>query len=658
MSELVGPSQAWMRPVARARHRDVNIPLRAWARAQGSRAGAPLRRRAALQAARSAALLEPRLRACSQEELDRRRRELGLALRRHGLIEPVIIETMALVREACRRTIGLVPFVEQLAGGYGLLFDAAVEMDTGEGKTLTTLIPGSVRALAGRSVHVVTANDYLADRDGKLLRPAFESLGLSVGIVTHESAPPARRGAYACNVTFVSNKEVAFDFLRDRLITPRYPGAGDVQLKMRKAMVAADAFTEPLLPELDVAIVDELDSVLIDDAGTPLVISATTPSALDDATARQAIDVGGQLSVGEHFIVDLQGTAVELTAAGRERIAHMTEHLGGAWRHRIRRSELARQAVTAKQVLKRGLHYLVEDDKVIMIDTYSGRRMPDRYWGQDLHRLIELKEDCGNSGTRKSLASISFQRFFRSYRTLSGMSGTVSEVADEFARVYGLRLVRIPRRLPNRRRGARRRVFADRARLWAAAAQYVRDLHDAGRPVLIGVRSVVEAERASEALQVLGIRHDVLSAANHAEEAAIVARAGVPGAVTVATNMAGRGTDIVLGEGVAGSGGLVVMLCERHDSRRVDRQLMGRCGRQGDPGLTIEFVSAGDTVLNTLPPGLRGLAKLTLLGPTAAGLIFRLAQLRAERAHAARRIELVRRDLRLGKLLAFAGGLD
>jgi preprotein translocase subunit SecA len=172
------------------------------------------------------------------------------------------------------------------------------------------------------------------------------------------------------------------------------------------------------------------------------------------------------------------------------------------------------------------------------------------------------------------------------------------------------------------------------------------------------VRSVVEAERASEALQVLGIRHDVLSAANHAEEAAIVARAGVPGAVTVATNMAGRGTDIVLGEGVAGSGGLIVMLCERHDSRRVDRQLMGRCGRQGDPGLTIEFVSAGDTVLNTLPSSLRGLAKLTLLGPTAAGLIFRLAQLRAERAHAARRIELVRRDVRLGKLLAFAGGLD
>jgi preprotein translocase subunit SecA len=632
--------------------------LDAWFFAQRSRMAAPLRRRAAMQAAAKAAELEPRFWDFSQAALLGRGRELGLMLRRHGLMRPVVIEAMALAREQARRSIGMVPFVQQLAGGYALLFDAAVEMETGEGKTLTTLIPGVIRALSGRMVHVVTANDYLAERDGTLLRPAFEALGISVGIVTHNVPLPQRRAAYACNVVFVSNKEVAFDYLRDGLIAPRQPGLAGIARKTQRVLGRDVASAEPVIGLLDVAIVDELDSVLIDDAGTPLVISTTMSGALDDATAQRAFEIAGILRKDEHFELDAHGMHSELLPAGIDQITHMTKDQGGMWQQRIRREELIREALTARHLLKRDLHYLVEDGKVIMIDTYSGRRMPDRYWGQDLHRLIELKEGCSASGTRKSLASTSFQRFFRSYANLSGMSGTVSEVAAELARVYGLNLVRIPRRLACQRRRLPRRIFLNRAALWEAVARHVGELHTKGEPVLIGVRTVLEAERGADALRRQGIPHAVLSAAHDNEEAAIVARTGLNGTVTIATNMAGRGTDIRLGEGVADLGGLVVMLCERHDSRRVDRQLMGRCARQGDPGLVIEYVSAEDILLEKLPLSLRRVIADGALSSFLTAAIFRLAQFKSEWVLAARRIDLVRRDVRLSQFLAFAGGLD
>jgi len=295
---------------------------------------------------------------------------------------------------------------------------------------------------------------------------------------------------------------------------------------------------------------------------------------------------------------------------------------------------------------------------VVIIDQNTGRTMPDRYWGHDLHVIVELKEGCEPSGLRKSLASISFQRFFRGYRTLAGMSGTVREVAVELRKVYDLPLIRVPRRKPLQRRFLGRTLFADRDMLWREAAEHIAATSRRGQPVLVGVRTVAEAERGSEALRRLGVEHTVLSAAHDKQEAEIVARAGHRGTVTIATNMAGRGTDIKLAEGVEETGGLMVMICERHDFRRVDRQLMGRCGRQGDPGAVVEFLSYEDELLMLSSPWLRPLFQNKWLGQRAVALAFVQAQRRAERAQTRARLELVRNDTRLHKMLAFAGGLD
>jgi preprotein translocase subunit SecA len=618
---------------------------------------APFRLRRAQRVAENAVKLEARFVGTTDDALAARARELGATLRRHGLRDEVVAEAMALVRETCRRRIGLTPFHEQLVAGYLLLCGAAVEMDTGEGKTLTSVISSAIHALSGRFVHVVSPNDYLAERDGQLLRPALEGLGVSVGIVMHDTPTAERRAAYRCDVTFVSNKEVAFDYLRDRLLTENVAGDRNIHFKVRKAITAAGTKSEPILRGLDVAIVDEIDSILIDDAVTPLLISAESDAALDPEVVRTAATVADELTDRVDFVIHHEISA-ELTPRGEEAVDHLTANLPGIWRQRIRRYEIVGAAIVAYRCLQRDRQYLVRDGRVIIIDENTGRTMPDRYWGRDLHMIVEMKEGCASSGHRKSLASISFQRFFRTYRTLAGMSGTVREVAVELAKVYDLSMTRVPRRRPLRRRFLGRRIFPDRACLWAQAAKMVADIHGSGQPVLIGVRSVAEAERGSKALAEMGVEHTVLSAAHDTVEADIVARAGHRGSVTIATNMAGRGTDIKLGPGVTALGGLVVMICERHDFRRIDRQLMGRCGRQGDPGDVIELVSRDDQVLGLSPRWLVALLEAPLVGRAATALAFLQAQRRAERMQAQRRLDLVRRDERLRRVLAFAGGLD
>jgi preprotein translocase subunit SecA len=619
---------------------------------------APLRSRHAWAMAQNAIALESEMTGATDEVLRARANTLRNALRRGGLRDAIVVEAMALTREISRRHIGMAPYAQQLMAGYALLKGAVVEMDTGEGKTLTSIVPSAIHALSGRLVHVVAPNDYLAQRDGTLLRPALEALGVSVGIVVHEMSPADRRAAYGCNVTFVSNKEVAFDYLRDRLLAEETIGDHNIHLKVRKALAGASAKAEPMLRGLDVAIVDEIDSVLIDDAGTPLLISAQSDASLDEDAIRKAVEIASVLDERTDFIIGAQSISVGLTKAGEARIDALATGLPGIWRQRIRRHEIVRAAVTAHRVLARDKHYLVRDGKVVIIDQNTGRTMPDRYWGHDLHIIAEVKEGCAPSGLRKSLASISFQRFFRGYRTLAGMSGTVREVAVELRKVYDLPLIRVPRRRPLRRRFLGRALFADRDALWREAAQRIAETSRRGQPVLVGVRTVAEAERGSEELHKLGIPHTVLSAAHDQQEAEIVARAGHRGTVTIATNMAGRGTDIKLAEGVEQTGGLMVMICERHDFQRVDRQLMGRCGRQGDPGDVVEFLSYEDGILTLASPWLRLFFNNKRLAQRAVALAFLQAQWRAERAQTRARLELVRNDARLHKMLAFAGGLD
>ena len=623
-----------------------------WIGARLSLAGREERTRLAVRSGKRAESRARKLAKLSSAALDRLREQTALRLRRNGVDEAGIVEALALASQFASRHITLTPFRQQLAGASALLRAEAVEMDTGEGKTLTAFLAASAYALAGRHVHVVTANDYLAGRDAEFLRPALEAMGLTTGTVTGGDSPEQRRRAHACDVVFLSNKEAAFDYLRDGLARAGTPGNANLSAKLGLVFGAASGQGQPIQRRLDVAIVDEIDSVLVDDAGTPLLISASSETDIDVPTAELALKLAAKYRRDADFIIDPHSSVPALTARGLARLEEETRNLGGDWKVRLKRNEMMRAALSAQHTLIRDRHYLVREGKIVLVDQYSGRAMPDRHWSLGLNLMVEVKEGCASTGIRKSLASISFQRFFRGYATICGMSGTVSEVAREIHEVYGLPLTPVPRRLRLRRTHRRRRFFGSRERLWTAAARAVAKFHMRGQPVLVAVRSVAEAQRASLALQAWKVPHEVLSAAQDDTEAEIVARAGLRAAVTIATNMAGRGTDIRLGAGVAKLGGLVVMICERHDSARVDRQLMGRCARQGDPGLVLEYVSGEDDALRSLGPMWRALVRL------APGAAFARAQHISENKSAKARIALLRRDEQLARIMAFAGGLD
>ena len=592
----------------------------------------------------------------STDELADARKSAVVALRSGGLSDTHTVEALAIAGEYTRRILQLEPFPQQLACAGALTRGYVAEMDTGEGKTIAAFLAAAVFGLAGRCVHVVTSNDYLANRDAEQVRPVLEALGLTVGVVTGAIPVSPRRAAYAADVVYISSKEVCFDYLRDGLAHTFITGKSSLATKLGRLLGAAardDAL--PLQRALDVAIIDEIDSVLIDEATTPLLISANANGDISEATARQALDMAAGLDLGIDFIVDPHGLMPALTPRGERRLAKQMAALTGPWRVRLIRDELLRAAVAAIHTLKRDHHYLVRDGKIILIDQQNGRTMPDRHLNQSLSLMVEVKEGCVMSGERKSLASISFQRFFRNYSTICGLSGTVREVAEELHAVYGLGMTKVKRRLPLRRGSARPRIFADRTQLWISAAQMAEQLRAGGQPVLVAVRSVKEAQRASAALLARGVRHRVLSAAQDEAEAEIVAGAGARATVTVVTNMAGRGTDIRLGAGVAELGGLVVLMCERNEVRRVDRQLMGRCARQGDPGLVAEFVSQQDAILQLLGPLWNTLVSVW---PSLTGLAILRAQRLSERRSRQGRLQLLRRDKQLAKIMAFAGGLD
>ncbi|HTP91122.1 MAG TPA: prepilin peptidase [Xanthobacteraceae bacterium] len=627
-----------------------------WVAARFSIAMAGWRSRRAMQDGLAAASRMQDLAGLSDDELARRRVDVRLALRTKGLSRGNVVEGLAIAGEVARRILKLTPFTEQLACASALLAGAVAEMETGEGKTLAAYLAASVFALAGRIVHVVTANDYLANRDARELEPAYAALGLGTGVIVGGDPGPSRLSAYGRDVVYVSSKEVVFDFLRDGLIRTFHPANPTLALKIGRALgIARDGAALPLQRGLDVAIVDEIDSVLIDEAVTPLLISTNRAGDITDDVARQALDLAADFRPGIDFVIDPFDYMPTMTKHGIDRLENEVSALPGPWRIRLIREELIRSAISARHVLKRDRHYLVRDDKIVLIDQQSGRVTPDRHWGHGLSLMVEMKEGCASTGEKKSIASISFQRYFRGYAFVCGMSGTVREVASEMYAVYGLKATRIPRRLPLRRTTDAPRTFESRDQLWTAAADIAKELQARGQPALVAVRSVAEADRASAALAAVGVAHRVLSAAQDSAEAEIVAHAGVRGTITVVTNMAGRGTDIRLGPGVAELGGLVVMICERHDSRRVDRQLIGRCARQGDPGRVIELISREDGVLACLHPRWGDVLNLR---PAWTRLAISRAQHLSDTRGLRARLQLLRRDQQLAKVMAFAGGLD
>jgi len=602
---------------------------------------------------------ETEFRSASNEDLRLRAKGMRARLRRSGLVPALVGECFALTREAAARTIGKRHYETQLMAGWALLEGRLVEMATGEGKTFAATLPVSMMALAGHPVHVVTVNDYLATRDAEQMRPLYAFLGLDVGIVVQDMPQPARRAAYACAVTYCTNKELAFDYLRDQVALERRSSRLHVALEKLRATQARDE--RLVLRGLHFAIVDEADSVFIDEARTPLILSATTQVAEDEENCRTALEIASDLIEGVDYMLDRRERSVFLSEAGREKVVERAEGQAGVWTSQRAREELIQQALSAVLFFQRDQHYVVSEGKIQIVDESTGRVMPDRSWERGLHQMIEAKEGCEMTPRRDTLARIAYQQLFRRYLRLSGMTGTARETAREIKTIYRLGVVRIPLHKPSQRVQQPGRVCRTVEEKWQAVADATARLAlTEGRPVLIGTRSVEASEQLSAVLLQRGIEHALLNAKQDQSEAEIIARAGEAGRVTVATNMAGRGTDIHLEPGIAERGGLHVILTEYHESRRVDRQLFGRCARQGDPG-TCEAIVALDDALFSLHASTarQAVASLAVDGRLSQGLVHRvvrrLAQFSAERRNAYARLENFKHDRRLDQLLAFSG---
>jgi preprotein translocase subunit SecA len=600
--------------------------------------------------------LGPTLAKLSDKDLRRGADELRQGLRREGFTPELVARTFALVREASGRTIGMRHFDVQLQGGWILLNGMVAEMETGEGKTLTATLPACAAALAGVPVHVITVNDYLTARDAETMRPVYAALGLSVGHVVNGQQPPDRREMYRRDVTYCTNKELTFDYLRDRIALGR--GANRIQLSIERLAGGQGRAGQLVLRGLFFAIVDEADSVLIDEARTPLIISSRSDQAPEQTMYMAALEAAAQLRPGTDFIIDQKDRAVLLEEAGKNQLTALASTLPAMFSGKRRREELVTQALTALHVFQRDKQYLVRDDKVQIIDEYTGRILPDRSWEQGLHQMVEAKEGVKLTSQQSSIARMTYQRFFKRYLWLAGMTGTAQEVAGELWATYGLAVVKVPTNRTVQRRDLGERVFPTQAEKWDAVVERIAEMHRAGRPVLVGTRSVGASEHLSERLAAAGLPHQLLNARQDKEEADVVAQAGLAGRITVATNMAGRGTDIKLGPGVREAGGLHVIATELHESRRIDRQLFGRCGRQGDPGSFEALCAFDDELLKAyLGPMARGAAEGAggALPQAAVRQLLRLAQARAERANAAIRRALLTSDEKMGDMLAFSG---
>jgi preprotein translocase subunit SecA len=543
-----------------------------------------------------------RLAELDAEALRKESRSVGYRLKCGEPIQKLVPDAFALISEAARRTIGLVPYDVQLLGGISLLDRAIIEMQTGEGKTLTALLPAYVRALAGKGMHVATANDYLAARDAETMRPVYEALGLSVGTVTADTKPPERRAAYRCDVTYGTAKEFGFDFLRDRITSRAELEAG------RRRSESSPAADSPFLQRPAYCmLVDEADSILIDEASTPLVIGGprSAASGRKETCYRWAASITGKLTEGPDFINELRPRRLELTADGRRRVREMPKPAAATEISLSLLYEYVERALRVERDYLRDRHYVVRENakdrrvEAVIIDEFTGRPGEGRRWQDGIHEAIEAKEKLEIQFSEGQAAKVTVQDFFGRYPLLCGMSGTAAPSRGEFRGIYKLDVVTIPTHRPSRRELLAPRVLGTAETKWRAVVEEIRALHAAGRPVLIGTRSIDKSHQLSTLLKEAGIAHEVLNAYRLAEEARIVAQAGEVGRVTVATNMAGRGTDIHLSDETKSLGGLHVIGTELHEAQRIDRQLIGRCGRQGDPGSFRQFLALDDDILKS-----------------------------------------------------------
>lgn len=547
--------------------------------------------------------LEPQVASLSDAQLKGKTEEFKSRLQGGETLDELLPEAFAVVRESAKRFIGLRHFDVQILGGIVLHQGKIAEMKTGEGKTLVATLAAYLNALTGQGVHIVTVNDYLAKRDRYWMGPVYENLGLTVGYIEHSHDSDARRAAYNCDITYVTNNEVGFDYLRDNMVIRR---------------------EDRVLRGLNYAIVDEVDSILIDEARTPLIISGPAEEStqkyniverlypylkgrkITEAEEIAAKQEGIDLGVGYDYICDEKHHTITLTDEGIAKcekllgLKSLYDDIQGEWVHHIT------QMLKAHEFFHRDVHYIVKDGEVVIVDEFTGRLMPGRRWSEGLHQAIEAKERLRIAEENQTLATITFQNYFRLYKKLAGMTGTAMTEANEFWEIYKLDVVEIPTHKKMIRVDLQDAIYRTEREKIAAIVQEIEELWKKGIPVLVGTRSIEKNEKLAGILRRKGIPCQVLNAKYHEQEANIIAQAGRKGMVTIATNMAGRGTDIILGgnppkpdeaEYVKANGGLHVIGTERHEARRIDNQLRGRCGRQGDPGVSKFFISLEDELM-------------------------------------------------------------
>ena len=544
--------------------------------------------------------LEADLENSGLDDLKAKAHELQLRARQGDSLNSLLVEAFALVREAAKRAIGQRQFDVQIVGGIAIHHRCIAELETGEGKTLVSTMPAFLNALTGKGVHIVTVNDYLARRDAEWMGPIYRTLGLTVGCIQTGQSDPIRRAAYACDITYGTAKELGFDFLRDEL--KRLQLGGDAHRKtFEQVYLGQGGHVESQMPVQRThhfAIVDEADSILIDEARTPLIIGANNQPTQEEAAAYYGADkLAATLVRVKDYKYDPLERKAELSAAGRRKVqavaanpAFVSLTVDGLY-------EYVERSLRAQIAYLKDRDYVAVDGEIVIVDEFTGRMMPGRQWQDGLHQAIQAKEQLEITLETITAARVTVQDFFKRYKKIAGMTGTASSDAAELRRIYKVGVFKVPTNRPCQRVWLADRVFSTIDEGFQAVANQIVEWNKQGVPVLVGTRSIEKSERLSSLLEAQGIEHQILNAKNHEIEAQIVAQAGQKGRVTVATNMAGRGTDIKLGEGVAELGGLHVIGTERHEARRIDRQLAGRCARQGDPGSAQFFVSVDDEII-------------------------------------------------------------
>ena len=517
---------------------------------------------------------ENEMAALSDEQLKAKTQEFKDRLAKGETLDDIMCEAFAVVREAAKRVIGEFPYFCQLEGACVLHRGDIAEMKTGEGKTLTSVMAVYLNALSGKGVHVITVNEYLAQRDAEWMGQIHKFLGLTVAVNLRSMTAAEKRKAYLCDITYSTCSEVGFDYLRDNMVT---------------------RVEDRVLRELNFALVDEVDSILIDESRTPLIISGSQRQ-----TANLYVNADRfvkRLHEDEDYEIDIKGKNIQLTEEGIAKaekafkVNNIYDPENTALVHYIA------QALKANYIMHNDVDYVVEENQVVIVDQNTGRKMPGREWSDGLHQAIQAKENVPIKSETVTMATITYQNFFRLYNKLAGMTGTAKTEEEEFLSIYNMRVVEIPTNRPVARKDEPDLIFGTKKAKYNALINEIIELHQKGQPVLVGTISVETSELLSKMLKERRIRHEVLNAKNHAREAEIIKNAGQKGAVTIATNMAGRGTDIKLGEGVKELGGLAVLGSERHESRRIDNQLRGRSGRQGDPGYSRFYVSLEDELM-------------------------------------------------------------